>query len=362
MSAWIARVMQRMDGGLMLLILLLMLASLMTLYSASGGDQAVVVRQILRYALGLTVAWVVAGLSPANLRAWAPLLYGGALLLLVAVAVLGEVRLGARRWLDLGPVSFQPSEIMKLALPMMLARYYAQREAPLKVGSVLFGLLLMGIPVALVMKQPDLGTAVLIATAGMFVLLLAGCPWRWFMGMTGLVAASAPVLWHFMHDYQRQRIITLLDPQADPLGAGYHIIQSMIAIGSGGFWGKGWMQGSQSHLDFIPERQTDFIFAAFAEEFGLFGELVLLALYLAIVGRGIVIAIESNDPFSRLLAAALSFTLFIYVFVNIGMTAGLLPVVGVPLPFISYGGTSMVTLMVCLGVLMSVRSHRRVNL
>ncbi|MEW6611701.1 rod shape-determining protein RodA [Thermithiobacillus tepidarius DSM 3134] len=350
-----------LDLGLVALVLMLMVISLLSLYSASGKDAGVVVQQLIRYGLSLAVILVIARIPPRLLYAWAPYLYFGTLVLLIMVALAGEIRLGARRWLDLGFFSFQPSELMKIALPMFLARYYAQENAPLAVKPVLAGLVIIAVPFLLVLRQPDLGTATLIASAGFFVLWLAGTPMRWFLGMGAALAASAPVLWHFLHDYQRQRILTLLDPQADPLGAGYHIIQSMIAIGSGGSLGKGWLQGTQAHLDFIPESHTDFIFAVFAEEFGLLGEIVLLSLYLLVIGRGLIIAFENRDPFARLLAGALSLTLFIYVFANMGMTSGILPVVGVPLPFISYGGTSMLTLMTALGILMSVHAHRRVH-
>lgn len=349
-----------LDIGLILLVLMLMMVSMLALYSASGQDTAMVLRQLMRYGLGFAVVLLIARMPPRILYAWAPYLYFLGLVLLILVAVAGEIRLGARRWLDIGFMSFQPSEIMKLALPMFLARYYSQESAR-KTKSVLIGLLLMGLPFVLVLKQPDLGTASLIAAAGFFVLWLAGVPFVWFAGLGTLLLASAPVLWHFLHEYQRQRILTLLDPQADPLGSGYHIIQSMIAIGSGGVMGKGWLQGTQAQLDFIPESHTDFIFAVFAEEFGLAGEIVLLSLYLLVIGRGLIIAFENKDPFARILSGALSLTLFVYVFANMGMVSGILPVVGVPLPFISYGGTSMITLMATFGILMSVHAHRRIN-
>lgn len=358
---WYRRFFTYFDFGLLALVGVLMIISSLALFSASSEDSGTVLRQLLRYALGFGVILLVARIPPRQLYAWAPYLYFGALALLVLVAAVGEVRLGARRWLNLGLFSFQPSEIMKLALPMFLARFYSHETTPLRPHAVLIGLVTIAVPAALVLKQPDLGTTVLIAAGGFFVLWLAGAPLRWFLGMAVLLVASAPVLWHFMHEYQRQRILTLLDPQADPLGSGYHIIQSMIAIGSGGTFGKGWLQGTQAHLDFIPESHTDFVFAVFAEEFGLVGAIVLLVVYLLIVGRGLVIAFENRDTFSRLLAGSLSLTFFIYVFANVGMTSGILPVVGVPLPFISYGGTSMLTLMTMLGILMSVHAHRRIN-
>jgi rod shape determining protein RodA len=303
---------------------------------------------------------VLAAQAPSELyRAAAPWLYAGTLLLLVLVLVLGDTAKGAQRWLDLGIVRFQPSELMKLAVPMMVAAFLHSRILPPRLPTVLATLVLIGLPAVLVMVQPDLGTSLLIIAAGGFSLFFAGLRWRYMVVAALTVAATLPVLWGRLHDYQRGRILTLLDPERDPLGAGYHITQSKIAIGSGGVFGKGWLDGTQAKLDFLPEAHTDFIFAVFSEEFGLFGVAMLLILYLFIVGRGLVIAVRAQDTFQRLLAAALSLKFFIYVFINVGMVIGLLPVVGVPLPLISYGGTSMVSLLAGFGILMSIQTHRK---
>jgi rod shape determining protein RodA len=286
-------------------------------------------------------------------------MYGFGVLLLVLVLVAGEVGKGAQRWLDLGFFRFQPSEMMKLAMPMMLAWYFGDRPLPPTLGKLVVSGVLVIVPMGLVAKQPDLGTALLVASAGFFVIFLAGIRWRILLGFGVAGAAGVPVLWHFMHDYQRQRVLTFLDPESDPLGSGYHIIQSKIAIGSGGLYGKGWLNGTQSQLDFLPERSTDFIFAVYGEEFGFLGVVLLLTLYLVVILRGLYIATNAQDAFCRLLAGSLSLTFFVYLLVNTGMVTGLLPVVGVPLPLISYGGTSMVTIMAGFGILMSINSHRR---
>jgi rod shape determining protein RodA len=280
-------------------------------------------------------------------------------MLLVLVAGLGEIGKGAQRWLDLGFVRFQPSELMKLAVPMMCAWYLHDRALPASLPQTRVVLAIIVLPAGLIAEQPDLGTALLVAAAGLFVILLAGLPWRWVFAGAGLAAAAAPVAWFFLHDYQRRRVLTLLDPQSDPLGAGYHIIQSQIAIGSGGIFGKGWMNGSQAQLEFLPERSTDFIFAVIGEELGLIGQVFLIGLYLAIIGRALFLANECKDTFGRLLAGSIALTFFVYVFVNTGMVTGILPVVGVPLPLVSYGGTSMVTLLAGFGILMSLRSQRK---
>ena len=280
--------------------------------------------------------------------------------MLIAVLVIGEVGKGAQRWLDLGLFRFQPSEIMKLAVPMMVAWFLSEHGLPPSGRRLLMATFILLVPTLLVAKQPDLGTALLIASSGLFVLLLAGLRWRVVFGIVVILAAAAPVVWNYLlHDYQRRRVLTFLNPENDPLGAGYHIIQSTIAIGSGGAYGKGWLNGTQSHLDFLPERSTDFIFAVFSEEFGFLGALLLLALYLMIIGRGLYIAFQAQDTYSRLLAGSITLTFFVYLFVNIGMVSGILPVVGVPLPLISYGGTSMVTLMAGFGMLMAIRTHRK---
>ena len=279
--------------------------------------------------------------------------------LLVLVLITGEVGKGAQRWLNLGIISFQPSELMKLALPMLLAWFFADRHLPPGLGRIFYAFVIIVVPVLLIAIQPDLGTAVLVAAAGFSILFVAGISWKLIIGFSLTAALSTPVLWWVMHDYQKQRVLTLLDPEKDPLGAGYHIIQSKIAIGSGGLYGKGWLNGTQSHLEFLPERSTDFIFAVFSEEFGLMGVLLLICIYMFIIIRGLYISLNTQHTFGRLLGAGLTLTFFVYVFVNMGMVIGQLPVVGVPLPLISHGGTSMVTLMIAFGILMAIHTHRR---
>jgi rod shape determining protein RodA len=340
-------------------VMLLCGFGLVVLYSASGEDLAQLERQAVRILLALAVMLAVAQINPASFRRWGPWLYGLGVGLLIAVLAFGEFGKGAQRWLDLGVVRFQPSELVKLAVPLMVAWYLAERPLPPGWRRLAVAALLILVPVLLIAKQPDLGTALLVACAGLFVLFLAGIGWRLIAGLAASAAAAAPVAWYFMRDYQRQRVLTFLDPEKDPLGAGYHIIQSKIAIGSGGLYGKGWLNGTQSQLDFLPERHTDFVFAVLAEEFGLIGVGALLALYLFIIGRGLYIATRAQDSFGRLLAGALTLVFFVYVFVNTGMVSGLLPVVGVPLPLVSYGGTSLVTLMAGFGILMSIHTHRR---
>ncbi|HBR99224.1 MAG TPA: rod shape-determining protein RodA [Gammaproteobacteria bacterium] len=349
----------RIDWPLFMGLVVLAALGLFVLYSANGESMASLQRQLLRMGLAFSVLLVVAQISPTFLRSWSFALYLGGLGMLIAVLLVGDVGKGAQRWLDLGVIRFQPSELMKIVVPMMVARYVCDTHSPPSIQRVLVAVLMIFVPVMLIVKQPDLGTALLVLTAGMAVLFLAGIPWRLVLG--GLVAAAvaAPVLWHNMHAYQRQRVMTFLNPEADPLGSGYHIIQSKIAIGSGGLFGKGWLNGTQSHLDFLPERHTDFIFAVFGEEFGLLGGLGLLAVYAFIVLRGFYVTAYSDDHYGRLLAGAMTVSFLIYLFVNIGMVTGLLPVVGVPLPMVSYGGTSMVTMMAGFGIVMSVYSHRR---
>jgi len=280
-------------------------------------------------------------------------------ILLFGVAGFGEVINGARRWLHVGVTRIQPSELMKVAVPMALAWYFDRYEAVLKMRDFVLAAVMLMVPVLLIAKQPDLGTALLITAAGFYVIFLAGLSWKVLVGLTAAVLASMPLLWSVMHDYQRQRILTLLDPNQDPLGAGYHTIQATIALGSGGFFGKGWLNGTQAHLDFLPERSTDFIFAVFSEEFGLFGNLVLVTLFLFVIGRGIFISFNASTLFTRLLACAITLTFFTYVFVNMGMVSGVLPVVGVPLPLVSYGGTSLVSILFGIGILMSIHTHKR---
>jgi rod shape determining protein RodA len=303
--------------------------------------------------------FMLAQVPPSIFRRYSAAVWVVTVLLLIAVLFVGSKGGGAQRWLDLGVVKFQPSELMKLTLPLVTAAWLASRSNPPSFRSVLISLALIAIPVLLIARQPDLGTSILMGASGIFVLFLAGLGWRWIFGGMGLVAAALPALWYVMKDYQRQRVLTLLNPEADPFGAGYHIIQSKIAIGSGGFWGKGWLNGTQSHLDFLPERSTDFIFAVLAEEHGLMGVIPLLVLYLAIVFRCLYIAAQATNLFNRTVAGSIGLTFFVYVFVNIGMVSGLLPVVGVPLPLVSYGGTSMVTLMAGFGILMSIHTHRK---
>lgn len=347
------------DTMLLLGLLLLLGVGLMTLYSAGGQDMGLVFRQLVRLGVALGVMLLVAQINPDRMRDSAYWLYGFGLLLLVAVLLFGYEGKGAQRWLDLGFFRFQPSEIIKLAVPILVAAFLAERPLPPSAFRLIVGLVLIGLPAFLIAKQPDLGTAILIASSGLIVLFLAGISWKIILGFVGSCAAAAPVLWYFMHDYQRRRVLTFLNPETDPLGAGYHIIQSKIAIGSGGIFGQGWLQGTQSHLEFLPERSTDFIFAVIAEEFGLAGAALLLCLYLLIAGRGLFIASQAQSSFGRLLAGSISITFLVYVFVNVGMVTGLLPVVGVPLPLVSYGGTSMVTLLAGFGILMSIHTHRR---
>ena len=349
-----------LDGVLLALILLLSGIGLVVLYSAFGGRIEPVQGHWLRLAIGLGAMAVLAQIPPSRLYRMAPWIFAGVTLLLIAVLVIGQIGGGARRWLDLGFFNLQPSEFMKIALPMMVAWLVARDTLPVSLGGSLRALAVIAVPVAMIGIQPDLGTAILVATAGVAVLFLAGLGWRLLALGTCLIAAAVPVLWMFgMQDYQKDRVLTFLDPERDPLGAGYNIIQSQIAIGSGGLYGKGWMDGTQAHLEFIPERHTDFVFAVMAEEFGFLGVLLVFAVYLAIIARGLWIAHEAQDNFSRLLAGGITLTFFVYCFVNIGMVSGLLPVVGLPLPLISYGGSSMVTLLAGFGILMAIHTHRR---
>ena len=348
-----------LDLPLLLGVLVLSAFGLVALYSAGGRDTDLVIRQAIRLAIGFGLMFAIAQIAPRRFYYWAPSLYLVGVLLLCIVLTIGETAQGAQRWLRVGPISFQPSEFVKLTVPLMVAWFVSREELPPRLWRIVLGGLLTLLPVVLVMRQPDLGTSLLIVASGAFVLFLAGVGWRYIVALAAFAAACVPLLWHFMHDYQRQRVLTLLDPQQDPLGAGYHIIQSTIAIGSGGVYGKGWFNGTQSQLDFLPERSTDFVFAVIGEEFGLLGILVLLSAYLFIVYRGLYIAAQAQNSFGKLLAGALVLTFFIYVFVNIGMVSGILPVVGLPLPLVSYGGTSLVTLMAGFGIVMSIHTHRR---
>jgi len=346
------------DWSLLSGLLLLAALSLFVLYSAGDSNPDLLLRQGIRIALAFVVMFAVARISPEQLLRWTPWLYGIGLLLLVLVLAAGVIGKGAQRWIDLGVVRFQPAEMMKLAVPMMVAWVMVRQPLPARLPTVILGFIVVAVPAFLVIKQPDLGTALLIAGSGIVVIFFAGMSWRLIGMITALAAAVAPLAWYLLHDYQRRRILTLIDPWSDPLGSGYHTIQSAIAVGSGGVYGKGWLNGSQSQLDFIPERSTDFIFAVFAEEFGLLGSALLVLLYLFVVGRSLYIAMYAKDSYSRLLCGALAVTFAIYVFVNIGMVTGILPVVGVPLPLISYGGTSMVSLMAGFGILMSAHANR----
>lgn len=349
-----------LDMPLLCGLLTLMGFGLLVMYSASGQSLPMMERQAVRMCLSLIVMFVLAQIAPRHYEAWAPYLFGVGLILLVGVLVFGEASKGAQRWLNLGFVRFQPSELIKLAVPLMVARFIGNKPLPPSFRNIIVALIMVFVPTILIAKQPDLGTSILIAASGIFVLFLSGISWRIIIAATGLLGAFIPVLWFFlMRDYQRTRVLTLFDPESDPLGAGYHIIQSKIAIGSGGITGKGWLHGTQSQLEFLPERHTDFIFAVIAEEWGLVGVACLLAIYLFIIARGLLLASRAQTAFGRMMAGSIVLSFFVYIFVNIGMVSGILPVVGVPLPLISYGGTSMVTLMAGFGILMSIHTHRK---
>lgn len=348
-----------LDGPLLIGIGLLVAVSLLVLFSAGGQEVSLLVRQLIRIGAAFFVLLIVAQVEPDRMRDAAYWIYLAGLLLLIAVLFVGAEGKGATRWLDLGFFRFQPSEIMKIAVPLAVAAFLADRPLPPPAWRILVALVLIALPAFLIARQPDLGTAMLIASAGLIVVFLSGIRWRVILGFLTLVGAALPVLWFNLHEYQRQRILTFLNPESDPLGSGYHIIQSKIAIGSGGLSGRGWLQGTQSHLEFLPERSTDFIFAVLAEEFGLIGVTLLIILYLLITARGLFIAGQAQNSFARLFAGSIAITFLVYVFVNVGMVTGLLPVVGVPLPLVSYGGTSMVTLLAGFGILMSIHTHRR---
>jgi rod shape determining protein RodA len=338
----------------------LALVSLLTVYSASGKDLGIAISHAIRLLIGFGIMFAVAQVRPDNFERWSPYLFGIALVLLALVLGIGTIGKGAQRWLNFGFVRFQPSEVMKLALPMMLAWYLARADLPPTLWRLLVGFLIAVVPSALIAKQPDLGTAALVFAAGALTLFLAGMRWSIIIAIGVLAAAATPILWTHMHDYQRHRILTLFNPEADPLGTGYHSLQSMIAVGSGGFYGKGLLNSSQAHLEYLPEAGTDFIFAVFAEEFGLIGSLILLGLYVLVGLRAMLIAFYAQNAYSRLLAGGLGVIFFFSFFVNIGMVVGLLPIVGVPLPVMSYGGSSIVTVMSAFGILMSIQTHRRI--
>jgi rod shape determining protein RodA len=347
------------DIPLFMVLLLICALSFVILWSAGGQNETLLLRHASRTGLAITVMIVLAHINPRQFQAFSVIFFSICVLLLLAVAIMGQVSMGAQRWLDLGFFRFQPSEFTKIAAPMMVAWYLSEHALPPKPKNVLAAGILLLLPVLLIAKQPDLGTSLLVASSGAAVLFFAGLSWWLMIGIATLLAGLTPVLWHFMREYQRNRVLTFINPEADPMGTGYHIIQSKIAIGSGGINGKGWLGSTQSKLDFLPESSTDFIFAVFAEEFGLFGCVGLLFLYLLVICRCFYIAVQAQDTYSRLLAGSLAFTFFVYVFVNIGMVIGILPVVGVPLPLVSYGGTSMVTLMAGFGILMSIHTHRK---
>ncbi len=349
-----------LDLVLIVAMIILMALGTATLFSATSENQAMMNTHTLHLVLATVVMLVATQMSSAMLNRWSVWIYAFGVLILILVLVQGSMGKGAQRWLELGGLRFQPSEIMKLAVPMMVASYLSKKNLPPTFKEVFFALILVLVPMLLIVKQPDLGTALLVGSAGFFVIYFAGIPWKWLLATLAAGMIIAPLVFYFgMHEYQQQRVLTLFNPEADRLGAGYHIFQSTIAIGSGGVYGKGWLHGDQSRLDFLPERHTDFIFAVFGEEFGLLGNLILLSLYVFIIWRGLYLATKGQDTFARLLGGSLSLTFFIYLFVNTGMVSGVLPVVGVPLPLISYGGTSLVTLMAAFGLLMGMRRRKK---
>jgi rod shape determining protein RodA len=350
---------RRVDNFLMASALAIVGVGLVTLFSASDQNIARVSSQALSLGFALVLMWIVANVAPQQLVRAAVPLYAASVLLLVAVALGGTMVNGSRRWLNLGIGRFQPSELMKIALPLMLAWYFQKREARLAFGDFIVAAVLIALPVWLIKREPDLGTALMIGASGFYVLYLAGLSWKIMLGLAAAAGAAAPLVWPHLHDYQQERILTFIDPARDPLGAGYHSSQASIALGSGGVIGKGWLNGTQTHLDFLPERHTDFIFAVFGEEFGLIGNTVLLLLYLLLIGRALMITANASTLFTRLLAGAITLMFFTYAFVNMAMVSGLLPIVGVPLPLVSYGGTALVSLFVGLGILMNVQANRK---
>ncbi len=352
------RLAEKIDMPLFAIVGCIVLLGLATLYSAAYQAPGRFGAQTLNVLLALVLMWAVAQVPPQVFLRYAIPVFVAVLAMLACVALFGDVRNGARRWLPLGFGSIQPSELMKIAMPLMLARYFHRHEQTLRLREFAIAFLLLAVPTWFIVRQPDLGTALLVASAGFYVIFLAGLSWKLIAGGGVAVLASLPILWGVLHDYQRRRFLTLIDPSSDPLGAGYHIIQSTIAVGSGGIIGKGWLKGTQTHLEFIPERATDFVFAVYSEEFGLIGNSILLVLYLALIMRGLMIAANAPTFFTRLLAGAITLTFFTYALVNMGMVSGILPVVGVPLPFVSYGGTSLVTLFLGVGILMSIQYHR----
>nr|VFK64822.1 MAG: rod shape determining protein RodA [Candidatus Kentron sp. UNK]VFK71248.1 MAG: rod shape determining protein RodA [Candidatus Kentron sp. UNK] len=348
-----------LDVPLLLGLIALSVIGLIVLYSASGQDLQLIIRQSIRLSVAFGIMFIMAQITPHLFFFWTPWLYVLGIVFLLAVLTAGDTGGGAQRWLQLGVVRFQPSEMLKILVPMMIARYFVNKTLPPRIIHIAGAAFLTLIPVVLVAWEPDLGTAFFILCAGGFVVFFAGIGWKPVLSIGTLATICAPLLWLFMHDYQRRRVLTFLNPEQDPFGSGYHIIQSKIAIGSGGLFGKGWLNGTQSQLNFLPERSTDFIFAVFSEEFGLLGIIILLTLYLFVIFRGLYLTLNTQELFGRLLGGSLVLTFFVYLFVNIGMVSGLLPVVGAPLPLLSYGGTSLVTLLAAFGILMSMHAHRR---
>jgi len=359
LALWVRDRFAALDPALLAIVAALAMVGLVTLYSAANDFPWRFTDQMRNFAVAIGVMFIAANVPPTLLQKVAAPAYVVGVLLLVGVEVGGVTVKGATRWLDIGITRIQPSEMMRLALPLMLAWYFHLRSGERRALDFAAAALLVALPVALIAKQPDLGTALLVLAAGAYVIFFAGLPWKWLAAMVAAGLAMLPLAWTMMHDYQRMRVLTLIDPSADPLGKGFHTLQAAIAIGSGGALGKGWMQGTQTHLEFIPERTSDFIFAVFSEEFGLVGNLVLMSLFLALVVRALLIAVNASSTFSRLLAGSIALIIFTYAFVNMGMVSGVLPVVGVPLPFISYGGTALVTLGLAIGLLMSIHRHRK---
>lgn len=353
------RFIAHLDIPLLMGISLLLLTSLMVLYSADNASWRAPMNQLFNIGVALGCMWLVANLPLHYLMRTAVPIYTLGVVLLIGVALFGDISHGARRWLNLGIATIQPSELMKIGVPLMMAWYFEKHEATLTLKNYVVATALLLLPVALIARQPDLGTALLISASGFYVLFLAGLSWRIIGGLFVTALASAPLAWSMLHDYQRHRILMLLDPTQDALGKGYHTIQGMIAVGSGGVFGKGYLQGTQTHLDFLPERTTDFIFAVYSEEFGLLGNLILLSIYCFVIGRGFIITANASTYFTRLMAGSITLTFTTYAFVNMGMVSGILPVVGVPLPLVSYGGTSMVTLLLGFGMLMSIETHKK---
>lgn len=360
----LSRILMRLISSidLVLIVTLILLLSLgsITLFSASGEDMRMMNNHTIHLILATIIMLIASQLSSEMLNRWSIWIYTFGIIVLILVLIQGSMGKGAQRWLEFGSLRFQPSEVMKLAVPMMIASYFSNKSLPPSFKEIFIASIMVLVPMLLIVKQPDLGTALLVGSAGFFVIYFAGIPWKWLLAALTAAAVAVPLIFKYgMHEYQQQRVLTFLDPEADRLGSGYHIYQSTIAIGSGGIHGKGWLNGDQSRLDFLPERHTDFIFAVFGEEFGLLGNMIIFGLYLFIIWRGLYLATKGHDTFARLLGGSLSLTFFIYLFVNTGMVSGILPVVGVPLPLISYGGTSLVTLMAAFGLLMGLRRRKR---